>query len=641
MAKGKVKNTASVELADTFPKILRQNYERYGNKKVAMRKKDLGIWQEYTWENCYNVIKHLALGLLDLGLKWGDKVCIIGDSATEWFWAELAVQSIGGASVGLYVDSLPEEIKYIVNHSDSVFAIVKDQEQVDKFLEIRDQLPALKRVIYWDQKGMWAYSDNPFVMSFEDVVQAGQKYEEAHLGLFEQMIERTKSTEMAIICYTSGTTGVSKGVMINNYYLTNACRQAEIIFPILDTDDYLSYVPLAWIAEQFLGVGLWLTGRRVVNFPESPDTVQENIKEIGPQFMLLGPRQWEDLMKTVRVRIDAAGGLRKLLYSLCLPIGYKLGDSILEERRLSPLWHVLFRIADWLCFRPIRDYLGLARLRAGLSGALGPDAHRWFKAMGVDVREAYALTECQLVCMQGEKWKLMTVGPPAPGASVRINDEGEIFVTTGWIFQGYYKQPDETAKVIRRGWVKTGDAGHIDEEGNLVVLDRVKDMLKLKEGKKYSPTFLENALKFGTYIKDAMVVGGETRDYIFATVNIDFNNVGKWAERNRIPYTTYVDLSQKQEVYEIVRQDIRRVNKVVPLETRIKRYALLTKELDSDEGELTRSRKLRRAFVEERQQKLINAAYADETTVEMEIEITYRDGRTGSLQTSIAIWDVE
>lgn len=634
-------------IVDTYPKLLLQNYREHGNRKVAMRKKDLGYWNEYAWEECYQNIKYLALGLVHLGLEPGHKVCIIGDNNPEWYWAEIAVQAIGGVVVGLYVDAIPSEIEYLAGHSESRFAIAQDQEQTDKFLAIRDKLPKLRKVVYWDPKGMWSYKDNAFVIDFKDVMKMGVAYEESHPGFFEQSIEKGKASDTAVLCYTSGTTGaLPKGAMLSYRFLLEATAHAFEVNPSYETDNYVSFVPPAWVAEQLLGIGGWLRVKNIVNFPEEPETVQANIKEIGPQCLLFGPGQWAGLLSMTQVKIEDSGRSRKLLYNLCLPIGYKTADFELNQRRKPPLfWRILHMLAEWICFRPIKDYLGLAKLRCGLTGgsALGPDTFHWFRALGVHLKDSYGLTEVNLISVHGDIVKVDTAGPPTPDMHIRISNEGEILARTkSGMFDGYYKQAAETTKIMGDDyWVKTGDAGIIDDEGHITVLDRLKDMLKLRSGDIYSPTYIENRLKFSPYVKDAMAVGGEDKDYVFTIISIDFDNVGKWAERNRVAYTTYADLSQKAEVYDLIQRDVERVNKTLPQAARVKQFVLLSKEFDADEGELTRSRKLRRTFMADRYGSLIDAAYQGKPKVVTEANVKYRDGREGTITLDINIRKVE
>lgn len=627
---------------DTLPKLLLDNF-RNNPSRVAMRKKDFGIWNPYTWEDCYTNIKYLALGLKSLGFQSGDKVSIVGDNDPEWYWAELAGQALGGISVGLYIDVIPEEVLYIVKHSDSTFAVAKDQEQVDKFLDIIDELPNIKKIIFWDPKGMRAYLNDPRILSFLDVVELGEQYETEHPNAFEESVEKGKGTDIAILCYTSGTTGLPKGALISHDYMIKGSKRMAKINPWFPTDEYLSFVPLAWIAEQLFMV-CWLLWGAPVNYPESPDTVMENIREIGPQFLLLGPRQWQGLVAMVQMKINDTVFFKRWLYQLAMTIGYRYAEYIYEKREKPPVvWSVLHKLADWSCLMHVRDNLGLSKARVGLTGgtALGPDVFRWFQAIGVNIKEAYGLTEVNPVSMHAEWSKPGTVGPLVPGTEVKLSSEGEVLIKADPIFNGYYKQPEKTAEALEDGWVKTGDAGIFDADDQLIILDRVKDMLPLKGGEKYSPSYIENRLKFSPYIKDGMVVGGEERDFLFAIINIDFDNVGRWAEKNGHPYTTFVDLSQKKEVYDLILDDVERVNIDLPEGARVKRFSLLHKEFDPDEGELTKTRKLRRAFLDKKFKRMIEAAYSNQPHVITEADVKYRDGRTATVKTEISIRDAK
>jgi long-chain acyl-CoA synthetase len=368
----------------------------------------------------------------------------------------------------------------------------------------------------------------------------------------------------------------------------------------------------------------------------------ENIREIGPQFLLLGPRQWQGLVAMVQMKINDTVFFKRWLYQLSMTIGYRYADYYYEKKIKPPrIWSVLYKLADWSCLMHIRDNLGLRQARVGLTGgtALGPDVFRWFQAIGVNIKEAYGLTEVNPVASHAEWSKPGTVGPVVPGTEVKISDEGEVLVKADPIFSGYYKQPDKTAEALEDGWVKTGDAGVFDEDDHLIILDRLKDMLQLKSGEKYSPTYIENRLKFSPYIKDGMVVGGQKRDFLFAIINIDFDNVGRWAEKNGYPYTTFVDLSQKREVYDLILKDVERVNKDLPEGARVRRFSLLHKEFDPDEGELTKTRKLRRAFLDEKFKDMIEAAYSNSPNVITEAEVKYRDGRKATVKTEISIRD--
>ncbi len=630
---------------DTLPKNLLAAVRKYGDKKVAMRKKDLGIWRSYTWQESCEQVKRLCLGLMKLGLKRGEKVCIIGDNDPQYFWAQLAIQSAGGVSVGIFTDSTPPEIQYIVDHSDATFVFAKDQEQCDKMLEIREQVPNVRRVIYWDEKGLWNYNE-PWLISFEDVQALGDTLEQEQPGLFERSVEQGEGDDLAVFCYTSGTTGLPKGAMITHHNLIAGCDSAQKADPRLETDEYLSFLPPAWITENVLGLTVHLRTGMVVNFPESPETVRENIREIAPHAMLFSARLWENMMALVQVKIAETTWINRLLYKLFMPVGYKVAHLRYEERKpIPPLWRALYALGEFALFYPLRDKLGLTRVKSAYSSgaALNPDVIRFFRAIGVNIKQLYGSTEAQVHTLHiGDDVRFETVGVPSPGQRIRIAENGEILVSGETVFQGYYKNPEATKKAIfvdeeGRRWFRTGDAGYLDEDGHLIYLDRLKEMITLKGGEKYSPQFLEGQLKFSPYIRDVMTIGGEDKEYVTALINIDFENVGRWAEKQGIPYTTFVDLSQKPEVYELIRKDVERVNRSLPPAARIRKFVLLHKEFDADEGELTRTRKLRRNLLSQRYEEMISTMYSGGDSVTVRAAVKYRDGREGVVETTVRV----
>lgn len=643
-----------MEKLDTLPKFLLSNYKHY-TKEVTMRKKDYGIWNSYTWEECYQAIKYFALALTSLGLKKGDKIVILGDNDLQWYWAELAAQSMGAAAVGVYIDCMPDEVKYIVENSDSVFVVAKDQEQVDKFLirykdregkehaPIKEELPAIKKLIYWEEKGLWDYND-PWLLKWEDAIEMGKEYEKTHPTLFEDTILAGDPKDIAVICYTSGTTGLPKGVLVSHEYLVRGAMAARYTREPQLHEEYLSFIAPAWIAEQS-GIAGWLVNVANVNFPESPDTVMYDLREIGAASFMFGPPQWEGLLKMVQVRINDSSWIKRFVYKISLPVGYKVADQLMNLKKPNIFWRALYSICNLICFRPVRDYLGLSHLKIGITAGalLGPDPLRWYHAIGVNLNQVYGLSEVNPVTLplMGSTLVPETVSPLSVGVEVRISNDMEILARGPSQFTGYYKKEKETAEKVVNGWVMTGDGGMIEDHyGQLVIYDRLKDMLTLKDGSKYSPTYISNALKFSPYIKDCVAIGDETKDYIFAIVVIDFESVGRWAEKNRIPYTTMTDLSQKKEVYKLIEPDIIRVNKVLPKAAQIKRYLILYKEFDADEGELTRTRKVKRSFIEQRYASLVDAAYAGKETVDTEADVKYRDGTVRKITTTVNIRSV-
>lgn len=628
---------------ETLPKLLKKNAEKYGDRKIAMRVKDRGIWQSFTWKDYYERVKYFSLGLLSLGMQRGDKISILGENKPEIFWAELGIQAAGGTMVGIFTDCTPPEVKFYVTDSDSTFVIAHDQEQVDKLLQIKEDLSFIKRVIYWDSKGLWNY-DDPILTSFKEMLDLGKSYEKEHPGLFEEILEKGKGDEIALICYTSGTTGLPKGAMIRHKGLVAIAKAWRDVDHWSDQDRYVSFIPPGWIAEQAVGVAGQLVSGMEVNFPEEPETVHENIREIGPSILFFAPRLWENVNRMIQAKITDTSALRRWIYHLFLPVGYKRAQHRSSPKGPSLFLKILYRIAHGVLFRPLKDRMGLSRIRCAYTAgsAVSPDILNYFQAIGVNIKQLYGGSEQGLVTIHlDDQIKYETCGPPMPGVEVRLSPEGEILVRGENIFAGYYKNPQATQEKIREGWYYTGDFGYIDEDRHLVVIDRMEDLKELKGGLKFSPQFAEIRLRFCPYIKDALVVGGEDKDYVTAIINIDLDNVGRWAEARRIPYTTFTDLSQKPEVIELIKKDIQRINKFLPEWSRIRRFVNLHKEFDADEAELTRTRKLRRTFVESRYSDLIAALYGQEQQYHVEASVTYRDGRKGVIRTSIQINPVE
>ncbi len=623
---------------ETIPKLIKRNYERW-SQRTAMAMKNLGVWQRYSWQEYYEKVKYFSLGLLSLGLEPGDVVCIIGDNEPEWFWGEFATQAAGGIVTGIFVDSIPSEVKYIAEHSGARFAIVNDQEQTDKFLEIKNELPNLKKVIYWDPKGLRNY-DDPLLISFAEVVKLGKEYERTHPGLFEQNMAKGKGDDTAFIYYTSGTTGLPKGAVLTHQALINTAQAFVDRYPLNENDDLISNFPAAWVGDSFFATIPHLLSGARLNFPEEPETVAADTREVGPNFVIYGPRQWESLVSEIQVKMYDAHPLKRFFYSRFLPVGYKMADFRLRGKKPNLFWQALYGIAYLFLFRALKDQLGLSKVRFAVTGSsvLSLDTFRLIHAIGIELRQNYGSTEAGLISSHGKgEIKFESVGRPALGTEVRITDEGELLVRNSSLFIGYHRDPDKTKKILVNGWCRTGDAVNIDEDGHLLFIERLDHMGQLSSGIKYAPQYVEGRLRFSPYIKDAMVIGGKDKDFVSAIINIDFGMVGKWAERNHIPFTTFVDLSQKEEVAELVQKDLIRVNSYLPEPARVKRFVLLHKEFDADEAELTRTRKLRREFMEERYKQLIAAMYQDGKEITVQAPVTYRDGRKGVVTTSIKV----
>jgi long-chain acyl-CoA synthetase len=623
---------------DTIPKLLQNRALEYGHRAIAMRKKDYGIWNEYTWQDVYAHVKNVANGLLSLGFEKGDKITIIGDNDPEWFWAEWAAQSLGGAAVGVYIDCIPSEVKYYIEHSDSTFVFARDQEQVDKILEIYDQLPKLKKVIYWDPRGLWFY-DTSKAIDVKVLESLGQHYSKDHPDLFENLLSRGKREDIAVFCYTSGTTGLPKGAMLshgNLFYAVDALEQYNSFHPM---ENYLSYISPAWLTEQILGLCGGVSIPLVLHFPEKPETVQVDIRDIAPHIIFYGARLWESLASTIQVKITDSNPLKIFFYHLALKVSHKRLEAKEKGKRIGFLLEVFHRLADFTVFRPLRDRIGFTKNKVGYTAgaAISPDMMRLFHAIGINIKNLYGTTEASLISLhKDDDIRYETIGIPFERCEVKISEGGEILVKSDGVFVGYYKNPEETAKVLKDGYYHTHDAGLFDR-GHLVYLDRVDEMIALSDGKKFSPQYTEIRLRFNPYIKDVMVFGGEGKPFVSAILNIDYDNVGKWAERRKMTYTTYIDLSQKKEVRELLKGVVEQVNSVLPEHARIKAFVSLHKEFDADEAELTRTRKLKRKPIEERYKEILAGIYEKRESIKVESQVAYRDGRVGMVKTEVIV----
>jgi len=625
---------------DTLPKLLRMNFKRFGDRRIAIRRKDRGVWKEYTWRDYYEHVKHFSLGLISLGFQPGDRIAIIGDNDPEYYWAELAAQSANGSSVGIFTDSGPEEIKYIIIDSESSFIVAQDQEQVDKLLKIKDEILKAEKTIYWDPKGLWFYND-PWVIAFNAVEELGKQYNRNHPDLFDRNIDQGKGNDIAVLCYTSGTTGLPKGVILSFDNIIGASRGLFQVDPWHLDDEYLSFLPPAWGAEQYLGLASGLQSGLTVNFPETSETIKEDIREISPQHVFYASRIWEDVASNVQAKISDSTFLKKFLYETFLPINYRIENFRNQKKKINVFWKILDGLSYIFVFRALLDKLGLMKLRVGFTAGapLSPDTFGYLRALGINLKQFYGTTETGINTMHRTgNVRHESVGEVIPGSSMVISEDQEILLKGPAPFQGYYRKPESTKeKLTEEGWFRTGDAGYIDNEGHLIYLERLDDMRELSDGHKFPPQYIEGKLKFSPYIKDVLALGGKEKDYVTALIQIDFANMGKWAEDNRVTYTTFTDLSQKLEVYDLVLKEIEKVNSRLPERSRIRKFLNLHKEFDPDEAELTRTRKLRRRFVEDRYRELIEALYTNMTEITVESEIRYQDGRKSVIRTPIMI----
>jgi long-chain acyl-CoA synthetase len=633
-------------VSETLPQHWLERVVRYrGTGKVAVRQKDFGIWQSFTWDEEYLHVRDFCLGLLELGIQRGDQVAIIGDNDREYLWAALAIMAAGGSVVGLFTDVTPSEVAFVVSHSDSVLALAGDQEQVDKLLEVREELPLVRKVIYWDNRGMWHYKQ-PWLIDFGDVQGLWDKSGGDPDQRFEAMITQGMGNDAAMICYTSGTTGLPKGAVISHSNFIYAASAFDEIDPRYDTDNFLSFLPLAWIAGAALDITPHTTRGVILNFAESPDTVRSDIREIAPDALLYSSRLWETLVATIRARILDSSWVNHTLYNLFLPVGYKVAQYEFENRRVPITWRLLHRLGQLLVFGPLLSQFGLHRARDAYTAgaALSPDVIRFFRALGLPLRQIYGSTEVTggSLVHRRDGVKFASVGQAIPNTRMAISEEGEILLSSPGLYIGYHKDPEQTESatyVDEDGvrWFRTGDAGHIDEDEHLIYLDRLKDMIELGNGDKYSPQYIEGRLKFSPFISHALSFGDTQSDYVTAIITVDFENVGRWAEKRGIAYTTLTDLSQKPEVYELIRTDVEDVNRTLPKSGRVAKFVLLHKEFDADEGEMTRTRKLRRTFLYDRYAHVIESLYSEADRLEISDVVKYQDGREGKVQTTLRI----
>ncbi|HDQ39766.1 MAG TPA: long-chain fatty acid--CoA ligase [Desulfonatronum sp.] len=622
----------------TLPRLLLENAKRYGSK-TALREKEWGVWQSHSWNDYLQMTSEFAGGLKKLGLGRGDVLVLIGDNRPEWLWAELAVQSLGGMALGLYQDAPADEIEYVFELTRCRMVVAEDQEQVDKMLSMKTKMRHLQYIVYHDPKGLSGY-DEQGLHPFERIRELGRD----DAGSFADWVDKVSPGDTCLIATTSGTTGRPKLAMLSHKNMLAMATNLGRVDPKHHSDEFVSFLPLAWMGEQMMAAASSLLFGFCVNFPEEPDTVQENIREIGPHLIFSPPRVWENLAARVRVKIMETSPLKRILYNFFLPLGMRHAECLLASQKPGPGLRLARFAGEIGLFRALKDRLGFSRIRSATTGgaALGPDTFRFFHALGINLKQIYGQTEIAgISCIHKDgSIDFDSVGEPIPETEIAISQQGEILSRSPAVFQGYYQNKAATAETIQDGWLRSGDAGFFKDNGQLVVIDRLKDVMHLADGTQFSPQFMENKLKFSPYVREAVVLG-QDRPHLAAIISIDPEIVGRWAESRLITYTTYQDLACKQEVYELIRREIMEINAGLPGNTRILRFALLFKELDADDGELTRTRKLRRKVVEERYRPLIEALYGPAACLELKTAIQYQDGRVREMCGRIDISRVE
>lgn len=622
--------------ADTFPKMLRLNAKEHG-REIALREKDFGLWRTFTWDDYNNRVRDFALGMTELGIGRGDVVAIIGDNRPDWVAAEIAAHAIGAMSLGMYRESLADEVKYLLTYGEAKIVFCEDEEQVDKILELGDAIPSVRHIVYSDPRGMRKY-DDPRLIDADKFAATGRDLAAREPARYDSLVDATKGEDVAILCTTSGTTSNPKLAMLAAGRVLNHCATYLAFDPKDQSDEYVSVLPLPWIMEQVYALGKGLLSRMKVNFVEQADTMMHDFREIAPTFVLFAPRIWEGIAADVRARVMDASAMKQSLYEM----GMKSGLSALDAGKKS-------MVAETLVFRALRDRLGFTRLRSAATGgaALGPDTFKFFRAMGVPLRTLYGQTETLgAFTLHAPD----AVNPDTTGISMGreieieiqrpdANGVGEIVVRHPNMFMGYYKNDAATAADFREGWMYSGDAGYFNDEKQLVVIDRIKDMAETARGDRFSPQYIENKLKFSPYVAETVVLG-DGRDYLAAMICIRFSIVSKWAEKNRIAFTTYTDLSSRPEVYELLRKEVETVNATLPPAQRVRKFLLLYKELDADDGELTRTRKVRRSVINEKYATIIDAIYADQKHIPIDTVIRFQDGTTQRIRTTLEVVDL-
>ena len=618
---------------DTFPKLLLHNAEVWPGE-VAMREKEFGVWNEFTWSDYRDRVREIALGLLEMGVRRGDVVGIIGKNRPEMVWSEIAAHAIGCMSLSIYHDAMPQEVAYLVDYAEVRVLLAEDEEQVDKLLEVAEQSKSIEKIVYFDPRGMRKYSDERLV-GWDALKAMAAKLDAHDPDRFAEEVEKGSGQDVAILCTTSGTTSHPKLAMLQAGPFLGHCAAYLRADPKLPTDNYVSVLPLPWIMEQIYAVAQPLISRITVNFVEEPETMMADLREIGPTFVLLAPRVWEQIAADVRSRMMDATRFKRKMFDL----GMRLGLEALGQGRRS-------RLAELILFRPLRDRLGFTFLKSAATGgaALGPETFRFFQAMGVPLRQIYGQTElagAYTIHRSGDV-DFDTVGLPFDNTEIRIdqpdpNGVGEIVARNSGMFKGFYRNEEATRADVRDGWMHTGDAGYIKQEnGHLVVIDRIKDLATTSGGTRFSPQFIENKLKFSPYIAEAVILGHD-KPWLAAIICIRYSIVSKWAEQRGIAFTNYTSLASRPEVYRLLREEVERVNATLPEAQRVRKFLLLYKELDADDGELTRTRKVRRNVIAEKYADIIDAIYSDTPVVQVDTVIRFQDGSTSRIRTDLVL----
>jgi long-chain acyl-CoA synthetase len=636
------------DISLTFPQILLDNARKFPAGKIAMREKEYGIWQSYSWQDSLDQVRDFALGLAALGFKKEDKMAIIGDNRPRLYWGMAACQCLGGVPVPLYQDAIHKELQFIVDHSECRFALAEDQEQADKLMHLKEEISRIEYIIYTDARGLRNYKQD-WLIALSDVQEMGRKFARENPDYFMNAVNAVKPDDMSLIAYTSGTTGNPKGVMITHRMIAD-CSRGFLEWDNLDeTENIMAYLPMAWIGDHMFSYGQALTAGFTVNCPESTTTTFHDQREIGPTHIFAVPRIWENILTQIMIKIEDSAWIKQKAFHYFMKVANRAEKKRIVNQPVPLADRILYAIGRILIYGPLLDNLGMSKVKVAYTAgeAIGPEIFEFYRSLGINLKQLYGMTEsCAYVSMQKDgDIDSESVGPPAPGVEIKISDDGEVMYKSPGNFIGYFKNPEGTAETMVDGWLLSGDAGYITERGHLKIIDRAKDVSKLNGGTIFAPKYIENKLKFSPYIKEA-VAHGMSRDFVAVFIDIDFGAVANWAERRQIGFTSYTDLAQRPEIYDLIYNEILRVNKSLSQDehlknSQVKRYLLLQKELNPDDGEITRTRKVRRRFVAEKYETLINALYEDKDNVDVEAKVTYEDGRTTTIKANLQIRDVE
>jgi long-chain acyl-CoA synthetase len=648
LTSARITDQATAAAGDTFPKVLLDMARRRGDR-AAIREKEYGIWQTWTWGQVADEVRTLACGLAALGLKPGEKIAIIGDNRPRLYWTMTAAQAIGAVPVPLYQDSVAAELAFVIEHAEVRFVMAEDQEQVDKMLSIQERCPKLEQIIYDDPRGMRHYAQD-FVHSCDEVQANGRGYDAAHPGFFDDVVAKGKGADAAIILYTSGTTGQPKGVVLSFDNLIRTAANGIALEHLSDRDEVLAYLPMAWVGDHLFSYGQSYVAGFCVSCPESSDTVLHDLRELGPSYFFAPPRIFENILTTVMIRMEDASWLKRRMFKYFMALAKRCGTRILDGKPVPPGDRLLYALGNLLVYGPLRNTLGFTRIRLAYTAgeAIGPDIFEFYRSIGVNLKQLYGSTEASVFITIQPDGEILpdTVGRPAPGVEIKIAEDGEVMFRGPGVFVEYYKNPEATTKTkTADGWVHTGDAGFLSDNGHLKIIDRAKDVGRLNDGGLFAPKYVENKLKFSPDIKEAVAYGHQP-DFCAAFVNIDLEAVGSWAERNNIAYASYQDLATHPDVLQIIKSQVESVNRDLSQDphlagSQIKRFLVLHKELDADDGELTRTRKVRRGFVAEKYESLIEALYSDVDHAHIETELTFEDGRKGVIKADLQIREAE